>query len=403
MIDNLLRSLFRYALPKPLVDRLLRAALLEDQSAAAAAWREYEASADFDHLTPAEMRFLGLVSKRLGTLAPDSPMRTRIGGIERANWSRSQLAIGEAGTGLCALEAERVNMLTIKGAGRVAAGGTWARGHLVNHIDIVVQLDDMERTFDLLTGDGWRPAGPGTAIYQRARLSDVPSLNFVRGQFGSIGVHRAAFYPPHASMADDPQIWRRSVCGKLAQATVRMPSATDAVTMALADGMRNAHNSGDQLAAVAVSIDAGVDWELLQFIADRRRLHAPAAAGLRYVRERLERSVPDSVLRRLERGAIRHPLALIAAFPRARRNAGAIHLFRLALAAVRQGRLFNSPPADRLPIAIPVQCSGRLRGHRSRTGPPLAGARDGRGMERDHRSRHFGRASAGAPAPRLRG
>ena len=125
MIDDLLRALFRYAWPKPSVDRLLRAALLDDPSAAGAAWREYEAAADFDRLTAVEVRLLGLVSRRLEALAPDSPMRARIGGIERANWSRSQLAIGEARSGLHALEAERVNMLAIEGTGRIAADGAW--------------------------------------------------------------------------------------------------------------------------------------------------------------------------------------------------------------------------------------------------------------------------------------
>jgi hypothetical protein len=354
MIDDLLRPLFRYAWPKPAVDRLLRAALLDDPCAAGAAWREYEAAADFDRLTAVEMRLLGLVSRRLEALAPDSPMRPRIRGIERANWSRRQLAIGEARSGLQALEAERVNMLAIKGAVRVAADGTWEGGHLVDRIGIVVQLEDMERAFDLLTQDEWRPAGPGTAIYQRARLPDVASLTFIRGRFGNIRVHRTAFHPPYMSMADDAEIWRRSIFGKLGRAAVRLPSTTDAVAMALADGVRDAPSGGDCLAAAAVGIDTGVDWELFQFIADSRRLHAPAAAGLRYVRERLQRSVPDSVLRNLERAARRNPLALIAAFSKRRSGGGAIRMVRLAFAAAARDRLINSRP--RIVFPSPFRC-----------------------------------------------
>ncbi len=96
-------AIFRAAWPEIQVDRLLRAAMLEDAIAAAIAWREFEASADFDHLTSGEMRLIGMAAKGLAKLAPDSPMLPRIQGIERANWSRSQLAIGEAGFGLRAL------------------------------------------------------------------------------------------------------------------------------------------------------------------------------------------------------------------------------------------------------------------------------------------------------------
>ena len=345
MIDDLLRLLLRRAWPKPPVERLLRAALLDDPNAAKAAWRDYEAAADFDRLSAVEMQLLGLLPRRLEWVAPDSPMRARIGGIARANWSRSQLAIGAARSGLQALEAERVNMLAIKGAGGVAADGAWEGGHVVDHIDITVQPQDMEKTFDLLAGDAWRPMGPGTVIYQRTRMPDVASLGFTRGPFAKIRVHRTAFTPRYLSTAEDAEVWRRAICGKLGQAAVCLPSTTDAVAMALADGVGDADSGGACLAAATVGIDTGVDWELFQLIADRRRLHAPAAAGLRYIRERLERPVPDSVLRNLERGAGRHPSAVIAALPKTRPGGGPMHRVRLAIAGALRGRLFSSRPS----------------------------------------------------------
>lgn len=341
MIDSLFGPLARAAWPSRSVDRLLRAVLLRDQRTAAAEWREYESLADFDHLTPTEMGLIGLVSRRLGTLAPDSPMRPLIGGIERANWSRGQLAVGEAGTGLRALAAAGVAMLATGGAARLAEGGGSARGHLLNRMDVVLRPDDMEKAFDLLIEDGWQPAGPGTAVYQRARLADLAGLDFVRGQFGRIGIHRTPFHTPHASAAEEAPVWQRSLVGRLAEAPVRFPSAADAVAMALVAGLCEGEGGADRLIDLALAIDAGVNWELLLSHAERRRLQALTAAALRYARDRLERPVPGSVLRRLELGAMRRPLALFATLTKPRRKSAAVRSFRLALAAAGKGRYFG--------------------------------------------------------------
>lgn len=352
MVGSFLGSILRTAWPKPSIDRILRAALLEDQKAAAVAWREFEAAADFDRLTAGELQIIGLVSKRLKTLAPDSPMRGRIGGVERAQWSRNQLVVGEAGSGLRALEAEGVGVLVIKGAGLLAAGGASARGRVVGEIDLVVRPDVMEKAFDVLTGHGWRPVGSGTLIYHRTRLSETNGIKLVRGQFGNLGLHRTAYSPPHASTVDDASIWERSGSGTLAYASVRLPSATDTLAVGLAQGVPRAGKSGDWLADIAAGIDRGVDWELVEFVADRLGLQATGAVGLRYVRERLERPVPCSVLLRLEKAAIRRPLAIIAALTRAQPKGGVTRVFGLGRAVATQRRLLGSPRRTVFPSPV---------------------------------------------------
>ena len=316
MVDRLLRPILRRAWPKGTIDSLLRAALLEDPDAAAAAWRGFEGSADFDHLTGAELRLIALASKRLDALAPASPMRARMGGIERAHWSRSQMAIAEAGDALRALEAKRVSVLVIKAGHRVATGAS-TRGVAMEAVDAVVRPDDFERALDLLTGAGWRPQGSG-----RTHAPDAIGVRLDRGRFGRLGLHRTAFRPPHASEADDAAIWERSVPGTIACADVRVPCATDAVVIALADVIQDPDTRGDGMADVTASIDLGVDWALFKVIAYRRRLNVSAAVVLRYVRERLERPVPEPLLRALEGRAIRHPRLVLSALrrPQAGRN-----------------------------------------------------------------------------------
>lgn len=312
-VGTVIRSIFRQAWPSPSIDHLMRAALLTDDGEAALAWRAFESTTDFDNPTWGEMRLLGLVSNRLATLAPESPIRPRVGGVERQNWARSRIVIGEAASGLRALRAASVDILVVKGGAIAARGGDDARWRMVNDLDIVVRPDAIETAYDVLVADGWIPAGTGTALYQREGLGDAVGVNFVRGKFGNLDLHRTAFHAPYLSLADDPPIWERSVAGSLAGAKVRLPSATDFIVIGLAHGALDAHKHSDWLADIALAIDRGeVDWPLFEEVVGARGLEGPAAGALSYVAERLQRPVPAALIERLETDALRKPLALAA-------------------------------------------------------------------------------------------
>lgn len=369
MSNRIVRRLFESAWPTPSVDRLLRAAMLLDDQAAASAWRDFEAEADFDHLTPGEMRLIGLAARRLERLAPQSPMRGRIGGIERANWSRSQLAIREASSGLRDLASAGIDMLLIKGVARSAIRGPAARGRIVNDVDIVVRPEAMGDAFDALTRDGWEPAGSGTVSYHRLRLAETIGLNLLRGQFGNLDLHRTPFHPPYAALAEDGAIWLRAAPVTIWGVAAFVPSPTDFATIAIAHGSLDAHKSSDWLADVADCIDQGIDWDLLEVIVRQRRLEAPTAVALSYVSTRLGRNVPPLLLSRIEASALRRPLALIGALAETRPKSRTLGLFWVTRAVAKQSRLlrryWQSPTRRRVVLPSPF----------GRADLPVAGAR----------------------------
>lgn len=374
MRERFLSFLQRKAWPNRSLDNLLRVALVPDEAAAVAAWRDFEAAADFDHLTAGEMRLIGLAARRLAGLAPDSPMLGRISGIERANWSRSQLAISAAADGLRTLAAQSIGMLAIKGASRVAGKDPAARGRLLNDVDIVVRPGDLLRAFDLLTDEGWRPAGSGTVVYHRSRLANAVGINLVRGRFGNLDLHRTPFHPPYQSHDDDPRaddvsIWSRALEASLGYVPIHVPSPTDAVAIAIAHGALDAHKSSDWLADIAAGIDKGVDWDLLEAQVDSRRLHAPAAVALGYVEERLGRSVPGPLLARFGRTASRRPFASLAALSETRPKTEGLGMFWIVRALSKQSRLLrNRPPGAYSRIIRPVP---GLRGKPYGSGPTV--------------------------------
>lgn len=361
MRDRFLSFVFRKAWPNQSLDRLLRAATLEDIATAAVAWRQFEAEADFDRLTPGEMRLIGLAAKRVASFAPDSPMLGRIAGIERANWSRSQLAIGAAAEGLRVLASASIDMLVIKGAARIASSDPAARGRMLNDVDIVVRSGDMTPAFDLLTREGWQPAGSGTALYHRTFLEKAVGINLVRGRFGNLDLHNSPFRPPYTSTANKTAIWTRASPSKLGYVPVWVPSATDVVTIAIAHGALDAHKSSDWLADIAAAIDSGVDWNLFETLVKDCRLQAPATLALRYVHDRLQRPVPASLLERLGEATARRPLALLASLSEMRPKSRRIGPFWIVRALAKQSRLLRGRAArSRSKTVLPSPVFGRV-------------------------------------------
>ena len=137
-----------------------------------------------------------------------------------------------------------------------------------------------------------------------------------------------------------------------------VPSPRDTIAIAVAHGALGAHESSDWLTDMVASIDGVVDWGVLETLIDRHDLHIPAASALRYIQERLLRSIPPALLHRLESEAYRRPMSTLAALSETRPKG--VDLYRLARAVSKQGRLLRSRRREclRRPIVYPSVFSG---------------------------------------------
>ncbi|MFM7842787.1 MAG: hypothetical protein ACKPEY_00955 [Planctomycetota bacterium] len=164
------------------VDALLQAWLADDQTAAA--WTDFERHADLDHLPGPEMCLVGLVAQRLPTIAPSSKLCGRIGGIERVNWSRTQLALREAATAFHELNRHDIPVLLVGNATRCARGDSLGRGRRIERVDCCVRSADLPATHDRLLATGWVPlALPVPSCLAGKRESVTPVLNFLNVDF----------------------------------------------------------------------------------------------------------------------------------------------------------------------------------------------------------------------------
>lgn len=287
------------------VDALLHSWLADDHTAAAA-WANFESRSDLDHLPGPEMCLVGLVAQRLSTIAPTSKLRGRIGGIERANWSRAQLAIREAATAFHWLTRHDIPVMLVGSATWCVRGDTLGRGRRIERVDCCVRSVDIPAAHDLLISAGWTFAKiPGRSGDQDR---SAHACRMVRGPFGVLDVRRSPFPHPIPAAAAAESVWQRAEVGALGDASILLPSATDALAITIAEGLRRSCLTGLWLVDVALAASDNIDWPRFEEESSRHGLDAAAFYSLHYVTDRLGRSVPAATLDRLAQSAAGHAL-----------------------------------------------------------------------------------------------
>jgi hypothetical protein len=315
------------------VDALLRAWLADNQTAAAA-WADFESRADLDHLPGPEMCLVGLVAKRLPTIAPTTTLRGRMGGIERANWSRAQLAIREAATAFHALRTHDIPVMLVGSAIGCTRGDSPGRGHRIERVDCCVGSADIPAAHDLLLSAGWKFANiPGR---DGNRVGTAHACRFVRGRFGALEVRGSPFPHPVPDSAAAESVWQRAKPGSLGDASILLPSATDALAITIADGLQRSCLTGLWLVDVALATCHDIDWPFFEEQSGRHGLDAAAFYSLHYVTDRLGRSVPTATLDRLARSAAGRALRTAIAMAEYRYGARGTPVSRVLVRVLRR-------------------------------------------------------------------
>jgi len=331
------RRLSELSRPPTGVDRLLRVWLADDRTAADD-WADFERDVDIDNLPCAEMCLVGLVSKRLPTIASTSGLRGRIGGIERAGWSRTQLTVGEAAKALELLATQDIPTLLVGSGARIATGDALGRGLRIENIEMCVHPADFPRAQDLLIANGWQFATP--SAINRNHIQSVSSRRFVRGRFAAIELRQSPFPDPVSADFDAITVWRRAVRGRLCEAAVLLPSPTDALAVAVANGLRHSCFNSLWLADVAMAACHGIDWQLFEEQCGRHGLEAAAFHSLLYASDRLGRAVPGGTLGHLEKHAAKRTLHTLALLLECRAGSRATFVSRSMMRVARRVRGF---------------------------------------------------------------
>jgi hypothetical protein len=316
-------------------DLLLRAAILEDLSRAAAAYQEWQSRFDFDDVEFSKMRLLAAISTRISANLLKATDRARLKGVERQLWTHCRFALRAAEPAFASLAAAAVEVMVLKGAARAVLDMANLRGRYASEVDLLVRPRDYAYAIATLSAAGWKHDG-GRA----PKPAQATGVNLVRGPHGRVDVHQ---FPCHQLTTSDHAphaLWARASRHEFLGHSVLLPSATDRLVIAFAHGGIDGHAHSDWLVDSAHLIRSSeVDWGLFESLCAERRIEAAAAIALSYLRGPLELPVPDDVLCRLEARARRRPLRFAASLLEARPKREHSVPSALARGAARAGRL----------------------------------------------------------------
>ena len=291
-----------WAWPRGRQELLIVAAGCPNEARAAGALLQWLDTGDLNDATFAEQRLLARAAVRFPASRLDIPERGRIDGIVRMLWSKSRIALKAAEPVLQALSEAGVEMLVIKGAAFSALDMKNLKGRVAHDVDLVIRPHDYPIVLDVLDVAGWRPDHGTSTLYLKSLGPRFHALNFVKAPNGDIDIHSRVYRTVTRAHPAEAGIWQRARDLDFLGARVKVPSATDRFTIALAHGTVDALHHADWIVDCVRLIEAGeVDWALFLESAGALAILPHAHIALTYMVERLHVCVPDNVLETLRR------------------------------------------------------------------------------------------------------
>jgi len=286
--------------PTPQQELLLRAALLSGAEAAAA-WSQWRACADMDHLDPGGFRLLPLLYHNLKAQGISDPQMNKLKGIHRMTWCKNQDLLGRFASLLNALHKERIGTMVLKGA---AVTLLHYRDHglrPMQDLDILVRPDATPAAIALIERLGWKPQ---RALPKRAHESffgTVHSISFADAAGRECDLHWHVLTECCYPRADD-DFWEASSPLDMHGAPTRALCPADQLLHICVHGARwNAVLPIRWVADAMVILRTSpeLDWHRLVAQARARRIVLPLRESLQYLRGLLNAPLPAGAMEAL--------------------------------------------------------------------------------------------------------
>lgn len=353
-----------WAWPAGALDLLLTAAICPDEARAREALDTWLARHDIDEVGFRDHRLLVAIAERFGKTLTGRAEYPRLLGLQRHLWTRSRMALAEAGPALRTLAGANVRVMLLKGAARLAAEPGAERARVAHDVDILVPPADFPKAMAILFDLGWQASSGESRLCLEARAASIRAMNFFRNRFGDIDLHQWACGEARVHAGAEARLWAEARAAIFLGRPALVPSPTDRLLLAIAGSGRDAHAHSDWLVDCAriAAAPSGLDWQRLLDTLEELGCVVPAQVALGYLHRHLGLPVPAEAAARLLAapgpvGALRRIPDLLEARPRA--NWGpASQLGRGLAKQWRRARLAAAP-------APGLRLSGRLR----RAGP----------------------------------
>ena len=288
--------------PTAAQDLLLRAALLPD-ARALDAWREVRGRVDVAALDGPSQAVLPALRRNLTTLGVEDELMSLFKGVHRFTWARNQVLLHRMLPVVAALERAGVPTMLLKGAAFVVDARLDAGTRAMNDVDVLVPTDRAREAIEVLLAQGLVPVGDAAPWYLAAYSPRfVPSHAFRDGGDRQLDLHWHVLHASGQPGADD-DFWAAAVPAELLGVRTRTLCPTDELLLVILHGLRwNAIPTYRWVIDATVLLSGAfgaVDFDRLVGQARKRRVVPALAAGLRYLRDVADVTVPDGALRAL--------------------------------------------------------------------------------------------------------
>jgi len=271
--------------PTPEQELLLRAALIQNQSAVSA-WREWQTRSDFDALDWGSHRLMPLVYQNLKTLGVDDEWMGRLRGIHRRTWYKNNLLLGELSVLLRDFHAAGIPTLVLKGIalGLLYYGDLGLRPMM--DFDVLVPFADKARALAQTRARNWAE-----------KFYAPHACGFDTPQGNEFDLHWHAFAECCQANADD-DLWAGAVPFQVFDTQTLTLNPTDTLLHVCAHGLAwNAIPPVRWVADAMLILRATpIDWTRFIAQARRRKLGLTARHALEYLSQTLDAPVPPRIL-----------------------------------------------------------------------------------------------------------
>lgn len=290
---------------------IVRAALCDQPGAAAAAWRDWRASVDFDSVDEPSARLLPLVARRGDVMPEDDPVRRRVLGVYRRTWVSNHRLWQEAAPTVAALRGAGIPVMVLKGGALLHwYGDDWGVRPMYD-VDLAVPVSALGDALAVVERAGWTAELGQTTEWVRWRMSrSRHSWGFASPQDGHLDLHWRVL---PGSMWDgaDEGFWSASAEVDVAGVRVARMDPADLLVHVVLHGVYESNRPPLQWMADVVHLTRGVeraagaadrDATIERFV-HQARLHGAlrvARAGLGAIRDVVGEPSVEPFLRALD-------------------------------------------------------------------------------------------------------
>jgi hypothetical protein len=286
----------RHGLPTESQELLLKAALLEDGDAAAAAWRRWRETHAISHTDEDSGRVMPLACRNLLALNAHDPELETLKSVYRHQWVANHHRLHRAGAALGVLEGAGIETMVLKGAALAERRYGDIGVRVMYDVDVLVRAERAREAAHALCSSGWRQDPP---LDLETVLPVVNGTLFVDREEAGVDLHWHALWSP----AVEEDFWQAAEPVEVGGVTTLAQCAADQLLQACvhgiwSDGLRVRWVAD---AVVLMRSEPGMNWDRVADRARARSLTLPLREALGYLRGTFHMPVPPAVLSALER------------------------------------------------------------------------------------------------------